>query len=154
MRWIDPIIKIITFVAICCLIGSYTAPYIDPNILSFPSLLGLAYHFLLIVNVVLMAYWIARWKKMAIISFVALLSGYPFMMTYYGMNPKDIPDDSYDLQLMSYNVRQLDIYGWSGRKNGNTQMIQYINHFKGQVVCLQEFPRQENSFKNFLNVCP
>ena len=62
-KLLDKIVFIGSLIAIVGLLGSYTARYIDPNTFVIPSLLGLAYPYLLLSNLLLLLYWIARWKK-------------------------------------------------------------------------------------------
>ena len=100
-RIIDTIFLVITWVAIIGLVGSYTAPYVDPNVFYFSSLLGLAYHYLLIANLLLFFYWLVRWKRMAIISFLVILAGYPFLRGYYGFNSRSLPETSCDIEVIA-----------------------------------------------------
>ena len=46
--------RIVTIITMIGLFGSYTAPYINPNVFYFSSLLGYTYHYLLIVNIILL----------------------------------------------------------------------------------------------------
>lgn len=62
-KLVDKLIGIITLVAMIGLAGSYTARYIDPNTFIFPSLLGLAYPYLLIANVILLPIGLPAGKK-------------------------------------------------------------------------------------------
>ncbi|MDY4043608.1 MAG: endonuclease/exonuclease/phosphatase family protein [Marinifilaceae bacterium] len=144
-RIIDTIFLVITWVAIIGLVGSYTAPYVDPNVFYFSSLLGLAYHYLLIANLLLFFYWLVRWKRMAIISFLVILAGYPFLRGYYGFNSRSLPETSCDIEVMSYNIRQLNLYGNKSLKG----ITDYIETFKGDFVCLQEFPRKGVGLQHF-----
>ena len=66
--------RIVTIIALIGLFGSYTAPYINPNVFYFSSLLGYTYHYLLIVNIILLLYWVARWKKIAILSILIIVN--------------------------------------------------------------------------------
>lgn len=93
-------------------LGCYTAPYVNPNVFYFSSLLGYTYHYLLIVNIILLLYWIARWKKIAILSILIIAAGYPLITTYYGLNPQTVPDAPHDLSIMTYNIQMLGV----GRK--------------------------------------
>ncbi len=148
-RIIDTFIRIITWTAILGLLGSYTSPYVNPNTCYLSSLIGLAYHYLLIVNLILLLYWIARWKKTAWLILLVLAAGYPFMRTYYGMNGPISGNTPYDISILSYNVRQMDIYGWSKQKETPQQLEEYINRFPGNLVCLQEVPQQKGIFARF-----
>lgn len=148
-RILDLIMKIVTIVAMIGLLGSYTSPYVNPNVFYPSSLLGLAYHYLLITNIVLLLYWIVRWKKMGILSLIVIGCGYPLITTYYALNPKATPDAPYDLSVMTYNIRQMNINGWFKQENAPKHIVEYINASDADVVCMQEFPRKEKSFIKF-----
>ncbi len=141
------------------LLGAYTASYINPNILIIPSLLGLAYPYLLIGNILLFLYWLTRWKRTAWVSLVIILCGIPAFMTYYGTNSEQKEQQAYDLSLMSYNIHFFDIYGWSKEKNTKNKLFDYLNQFQGDIVCLQEFPenistQQKQTIINNLSTYP
>ena len=59
--------------------------------------------------------------------------------TYYGTAKTETGDASYDLSLLSYNIRYFDVYGWSNQKNTREKLFNYLNKFDGDVICLQEF---------------
>ncbi len=145
IKLFDKIIFIFTLIALLGLIGAYASPYINPGWLVIPSLLGLAYPYLLIVNILLFLYWLVRWKKMALVSLLVLAAGIPFFMSYYGTHNTKGNDLRPDLSILSYNVRYFDKYGWSQNKHTYNKLIDYINRYKGDIVCLQEFP--DHSYK-------
>ena len=144
-RLFDIIMRIVTIIAMIGLLGSYTAPYVNPNVFYFSSLLGYTYHYLLIVNIILLLYWIARWKKIAILSILIIAAGYPLITTYYGLNPQTVPDAPHDLSIMTYNIQMLGI----GEKDAPAKIENYINNSNNDIVCMQEFPQREASFKKF-----
>lgn len=148
-RIIDTIIRIITIGAMIGLLGSYTSPYVDPNVFYPSSLLGLAYHYLLIANILLMLYWIARWKKIAILSFIVILSGYPFITTYYALNSNSNSDAPHDLSILTYNICQMNVNNWMQEKDAPKKIMDYINHSDADIVCIQEFPKRDASFQKF-----
>ncbi|WP_251620897.1 endonuclease/exonuclease/phosphatase family protein [Odoribacter lunatus] len=139
-RLLDKIIFLISIPFWIGLLGAYTARYINPNLFIIPSLLGLAYPYLLVANILLLLYWIARLKKMVIVSLIVLCSGIPFFTSYYGTNSSDTEEHSYDISVLSYNVRFFDKYKWSQDKRTYNKLIDYLNQFKGDLICLQEFP--------------
>lgn len=106
-RLFDIIMRIVTIIAMIGLLGSYTAPYVNPNVFYLSSLLGYTYHYLLIVNIILLLYWIARLKKIAILSILIIAAGYPLISTYYGLNSKTTPNAPHDLSIMTYNIQML-----------------------------------------------
>lgn len=144
---IDKIVFVVSLVAIVGLLGSYSARYINPNSFVLPSLLGLAYPYLLLSNFFLLLYWIARWQKTALIHIAVLALGIPFFISYYGTNSKYTPEETHDIAILSYNVRYFDRYGWNNDKNTKEKLVKYLNNYKGDIICLQEFPTSNYSIK-------
>lgn len=148
-RLFDIIMRIVTIMVMIGLLGSYTAPYVNPNVFYLSSLLGYAYHYLLVANIILLIYWLARWKKIAILSMLIIAAGYPVITTYYGLNPKSIPDAPHDISIMTYNIRMLDVYGQTGENNGPEIFVDYINNSGNDIICIQEFPKRKASLEKF-----
>ncbi|MCC8173819.1 MAG: hypothetical protein LIO65_05385 [Odoribacter sp.] len=62
-KLIDKLVFVLSLAGILGLAGAYCSRYINPNTFVLSSLLGLGYPYLLVVNFLLMLYWLARWKK-------------------------------------------------------------------------------------------
>ena len=140
IKLLDKIVLLISILAIVGLTGAYLAPYINPNSFVIPSLLGLAYPYWLIANIVLLLYWTARWQKKALVLLAVILLGIPTFMTYYGTNKEEEHSPGHNLELMSYNVRYFDMYKWSKKKDTREKLFDFLGAYKGDIVCLQEFP--------------
>ena len=147
-RVIDLIFRLVTIAALGGLLGSYTAPYTDPNVFAPSSLLGLAYHYLLIANLLLFLYWLFRRKKMAIVVLVVIGAGYPFLRTYYGLNAREVETEAHDLSVLSYNVRQMSLYRDSEGNGAAEGISRYLEHFDGDIAFLQEFPAGEKELRD------
>lgn len=145
---LDKIVLVISICTMLGLFGAYTSSYIDPNSFVIPSLLGLAYPYLLISNLLLLLYWVARWKKTAWIMLGVILLGFPTFTTYYGTAGIQEDQKKYDLSLLSYNIRYFDIYSWSKQKDTRQKLFDYLNQFEGDIICLQEFSKNEIILKN------
>ena len=148
LKILDKVMLIISICAMAGLLGAYTSSYIDPNSFVVPSLLGLAYPYLLIANLLLLLYWITRWKKTAGFILVVILLGFPTFMTYYGTANIHDEQKKHDLSLLSYNVRYFDVYNWSKQKDTRQKLFDYLNRFEGDVICLQEFSINNATLKN------
>lgn len=144
MKFLDKIILIVSIVTLSGLLGAYTARYVNPELFVIPSLLGLAYPYLLVANILLLLYWTARWNKMGIVTLLILCAGIPFFTSYYGTNRSNAASVSSDISVLSYNVRFFDKFGWSKNKQTYHKLLDYLNRFKGDFCCLQEFPTRNN----------
>lgn len=146
MKLLDKIVFIVSIVTLSGLLGAYTARYVNPDFFVIPSLLGLAYPYLLVANILLLFYWTARWKKTGIVTLLILCAGIPFFTSYYGISRSDASSVSSDISVLSYNVRFFDKFGWSKSKQTYHKLLDYLNRFKGDFSCLQEFPANNNTF--------
>lgn len=145
LKLLDKIIFLISIIAMSGLLGAYASSYINPNTFVYPSLLGLAYPYLLISNLLLFFYWIVRWKKMVWAELVVILLGIPAFMNYYGTANTEAKTRHYDFSILSYNVRYFDFYNWSNQKNTKNKLFNYLKAFEGNIICLQEFALKENT---------
>lgn len=145
LKLLDKIVFIVSIAALSGLLGAYTARYVNPDVFVIPSLLGLAYPYLLVANILLLFYWTARWKKTGIVTFLILCAGIPFFTSYYGTNRSDAASVSSDISVLSYNVRFFDKFGWSKNKQTYRKLLDYLNRFEGDFSCLQEFPADNHT---------
>ncbi|MDF1570295.1 MAG: endonuclease/exonuclease/phosphatase family protein [Bacteroidales bacterium] len=131
------------FVAVLLLL-SYTAPFINPSALLFPAFLGLAYPYLLLINLVFLVYWIIRFRKELLVSLVAILIGWGHLMNFLPLNfsgetePAGNGDET-SVRIMSYNVRLFDQYKWSKEENSTAGIFALIDENDPDILCLQEF---------------
>ncbi len=126
------------------LLVSYTAPYINPARFLFPAFLGLAYPFLLLINLVFLFFWIIRLKKELLVSLIAILIGWGHLMNFLPINfskpseTENLPAKN-TLTLMSYNVRTFDQYNWSKQTNTLEGIYGLIADEAPDILCIQEF---------------
>lgn len=145
LKLLDKIIFLISIIAMTGLAGAYASSYVNPNHFVYFSLLGLAYPYLLISNLILFLYWVVRWEKMVWAELIVILCGIPAFMTYYGTADTTEKTPEHDLSVISYNVRYFDCYNWSNQKDTGSKLLNYLKAFKGNIICLQEFALRENT---------
>jgi endonuclease/exonuclease/phosphatase family metal-dependent hydrolase len=143
-RFAEKIILYVNVLAALLLLLSYSAPLINPGRILFPAFLGLAYPYILLVNLIFLIYWIIRFKKRLLISLVAILLGWGHLMNFLPMNfsgsmNKTAPDDTDLISIMSYNVRTFDQYNWSKKENSTAGIFQLISEKSPDILCIQEF---------------
>lgn len=144
-RLLGKFLYVPAFVCMIALLGAYLAPYVNPNTFVVPALLGLAYPYLLILNLIFLFYWLANWHRMFWIALVVIIAGIPAFMSYYGTAKVQDTEPKSDLAVLSYNVRYFDFYHWSGDRKIKDKLLNYLNSYKGDVICLQEFSIKSSS---------
>lgn len=136
------------------LLISYSAAYINPGTLGFPAFFGLAFPYLLIVNLLFVLYWMFRRKWSFLIPLVIILIGYGRLSDFYQLSIREelVVPDSEQLTVLSYNVRSFDRYKWTKDPNTPQNIINLINSKEPDVVCLQEYRTTTNGFLSLANL--
>lgn len=150
----DKIVIRLTFLAILGLLCTYPAPYLDSQRFWFLALLGLAYPFILLINLLFLLYWLLRRSRMAWLVFLTILAGWPLLSTTLGMNfiPRASKASDKALKIMSYNVRNFDLYNWSENEEARENMMELIREEDPDIVCFQEFYTSTSDKGDFHNV--
>lgn len=134
----DKLIAITNSVFAFFLLLSYSCYYINPNAFPLISFLSLLIPVLILINLFFMIYWLIKLKKQLLISFVALLIGFPFLTKLYGINNKKTYLNS-DIKLMSYNVRLFNLYNWIKGENFSEKITEFIVEKSPDILCIQEY---------------
>lgn len=119
------------------LLFSYSASFINPTVSIFPSLLGLAYPYLLIINIFFIILWATSFRIEFLLSLTIVLLGFNHISEYFQINRPNREDNN-ELKILSYNV-----LGFNDKETGESTFDSIISFLKIQnadIVCLQEFP--------------
>ena len=89
------------------LVLALLSPRVSPDKNYIPAFFGLAYPILFYINLIFILIWLLIRKKLAIISVVALLSGFSMAPKYFQWNSarKKNPDIIEKLTVVSYNIQ-------------------------------------------------
>jgi endonuclease/exonuclease/phosphatase family metal-dependent hydrolase len=139
--------------AVCALLLSYLASYIDPEKFWVFSFFGLAYPAILVINILFIIYWLIRMPKLALISGFAILAGWNVIHNYIGfrestaiMVPKSL--ESF-LRVMTYNVHNFKQFGDKNDKFTKELILDIIRNEQPDVICFQEFFSRKRGEYNF-----
>ncbi|HNB80621.1 MAG TPA: endonuclease/exonuclease/phosphatase family protein [Chitinophagaceae bacterium] len=124
--------------AICRLV-----PMASPYEYSFLALLGIFTPVLFVVNSIFFFLWLFNRKWLYIlVPAVALLMAWPVVRVCFSFHPQREPvsvEENKSFRVLSYNVRLLDLYHWSGREDTRKKMLEFFRTKNADVLCLQEF---------------
>lgn len=139
MKIFDRIIYILSFCFSFALLLSYLSPYADPQTFLLPiAFLGLFYPFLLLVNLLILFYWIFKFKRHFWPTLIVILLGYNHIDTL--LKVKDNSNEKPSIySLTSFNVRLFNVYDWIKEEGIKQEIISFINQSNSSIVCLQEF---------------
>lgn len=131
-------VLIANIVFVAALLFSYVSVYINPGIVAFPALFGLAYPYLLLVNVIFVIFWVYLLKKEALISLIAILVGIGYMHTFirFSNHGKEVKAD---VKLISYNVRLFNYFEGDPAKHSDKRIFKMLKAQNAGIICLQEY---------------
>ncbi len=121
------------------LLSSYLTWYTTPSSSLILAYMGLAFPFILTVNVLLFIFWIIfrNWK---IVGFnaVVLLICYSPITTYFPVHTMSSPPPKESIKILSYNVRG---FNWKLDKKwkDDMPMIKYLKSVDADIICMQEY---------------
>jgi len=116
---------------------SYLAVHISPGDFSIPAFFGLAYPYLLLINIILVIIWAMLLRYEAFISVVIIAIGFTHFSNYIKLT-KPSGDKTNTFKVLSYNVRLFNYFENNGT-NSEKKIVDFIKAQKPDVICLQEF---------------
>lgn len=130
------------------LIASYLSVHVNPGKIWMFSFFGLAYPFILIINLLFILFWLYRWKKLFLLSLAIVILGWNYIEKYFQIplskekkNLSYIDDSQEDtlVKLTSYNVRLFNLYNWADDESAESGIFKFIRANDPDILCLQEF---------------
>jgi endonuclease/exonuclease/phosphatase family metal-dependent hydrolase len=139
--------KFLNILALVVLLCSCLATYIEPTTYWQLTFIGFAFPVVLIVNVFFLLLWIVKRDWFGLISLIAILLTWKFIHTTFAVNFGEANKES-NLKIMSWNVKNFDLYNWNKNTETREQMMDLIKNEKADVLCLQEFYTNNQLFPN------
>ncbi|RLD86962.1 MAG: hypothetical protein DRJ09_11075, partial [Bacteroidetes bacterium] len=115
--------------------GAYLSPYINPNHISLFAFFGLSYPILLYLNLAFVIVWLLVKRKLALLSLVLIMAGYPMLHRYVQLFPSKTTSDQNGLKVMSYNVRNFQQLGTKNKNSTKTAMVKLIEQRRPDIIC-------------------
>lgn len=125
------------FFAITLLI-SYLAVHISPNDFALPAFFGLAYPYLLLINILIFITWVAMLRFEALISLIVIVIGFNHFSNYIKLS-KPSGDKTSTFKILSYNVRLFNYYESKNGAYSVKKVVDFLKTEKADIICLQEF---------------
>lgn len=133
-------LQFLTVLSGLALLLTYLSVYINPSVFWILGMIGLAYPFILLINISFLVYWIVRWRKEFLISLIAILLGVSHFASFFQFPfGKKIDAKENDIKIISYNVNLFQLYSWSKEPPTNKQIFSFIKEEDFDIICLQEF---------------
>ena len=118
------------------LLLAYLAPFVSPDFFWPLSFFGLAYPYLVLINIIFLVIWVLQRSKKLLLSLATLLLGYYNFTNTFQLLPKTQSHDK-GIIVMSFNA-----HGFSSdlrNKRTNTpKVLEYFKSTSAEIICLQE----------------
>lgn len=144
VSFINRIIIILNLLAVFALCLSYLSSYIPPSSFSMLPFAGLAYPYILLLNLVFIIFWLLSKKRFALISIVFILLGWNQLGRLVRINSSNTEDlEIHQTKVLSYNIQNFlnvnavntkYVEDFSNEKN----IIEFIKSQNADIICLQE----------------
>lgn len=119
------------------LVFSYLAVHINPGDFVLPAFFGLAYPYLLLINIVFAVIWAVRLKPEALISVAVILAGFTHLSNY--IQPfRHRSREEGNIVVMSYNLMLLNSSANTADKETENKIMALLKSKKPDIICLQE----------------
>jgi endonuclease/exonuclease/phosphatase family metal-dependent hydrolase len=120
------------------LLVSYLAVVISPGVFALPAFFGLAYPYLLLINIIIVIVWAMLLRFEAFISVVVIVLGLNHFSNYIKLT-KPSGDKTNTFKVLSYNIRLFNYFENNHGITSEKKVIQYLKSQNPDIICLQEF---------------
>jgi endonuclease/exonuclease/phosphatase family metal-dependent hydrolase len=147
MSWLNKLLIIINIFIAAALIACWFNTWVNNSLLFALPFFGLLFIPLLLINCIAMLYWALQLKWPILISLVAVGANY-FNITntiaLKGDNIKLVDANANTIKIMTYNVRDFDLYNWGKSDHCREGIEKLILTQNPDILCIQEFYSTDN----------
>lgn len=143
---ISYILWLINIIFVVLLSGAYLSAYINPESITVFAFLGLAYPFILAVNVLFVIFWLIRGKRKIYLSLLVILLGYNPLMRHVKLFPGgDAAGEPGSIKILSYNVQNMSHSNAGLERAEIKQMIlDFVEKENADIACFQEYSEKRS----------
>lgn len=114
--------------------------YVSPDFVGYLAFLGLGFPILLLIQILFAIWFLIKRRLMVIIPIlVVAFTIQPILNTFQWFGKAQEMVHTGGIPIMTYNVRLLDYFGWSGKPGSSEGILETIQEEKPAILCLQEF---------------
>lgn len=143
---VNKALRIINYVFTAGLLLSYLSVYVSPRDIAMLAFFGLLYPLFLLFNALFVLYWILRKKWLFLIPALAILTGATHFNDFFRIRLSKLKEleNYHSFQLLSYNVRLFNLYGWNKSHHVQQDIFRLIENEEPEIVCFQEYFENSN----------
>jgi endonuclease/exonuclease/phosphatase family metal-dependent hydrolase len=119
------------------LLFSYLAVHISPEKFALPAFFGLAYPYILLINIILAIIWAVLLKYEVLISVFVIALGFNHLSNYIKI-VRPAGNRNGTFKVISYNLR---LFNYFEKQNTSSEIkvLAFLKSQKPDILCLQEF---------------
>jgi len=110
--------------------------FLSPERIWFAALFGMAYPYLLVINLVFIVLWVLIKPKFALLSVFVILAGYNEIGNYLQFSGRQTSEKG--IRIISYNVRYFMGTSQFPNKENADHILNYLRQNNADIICLQE----------------
>lgn len=110
--------------------------FISPEKIWFAELFGMAYPYLLVINIVFNVIWLLFKPKFALLSASVILAGYSEIGNYLQLSGRQTQEKG--IRIVSYNVRYFMGATQFPNKENADHILDFLRQSDADIICLQE----------------
>jgi len=144
-KFLNNIIFYINIIAGVSLLLSYLSTHISPARIWVLAFFGLAFPYILFVNLIFLVFYIYRRKRKFLFSLIVILLGINHLNAYFPVRIKKLfnksleKNGSTEIKILSFNVRAFNVYEWYSNTKTSRSILQLIRSERPDIICLQEY---------------
>jgi endonuclease/exonuclease/phosphatase family metal-dependent hydrolase len=136
-KFLHKILLSVNAVFAFALLISYLAVLVSPESFALPAFFGLAYPYLLFINILLVIVWVVLLRYEALISVFVIMLGLNHLSNYIKIG-KPAGNKEGTFKVLSYNLR---LFNYFEKKvvNSEDKVLSFLSGQQPDILCLQEF---------------
>ncbi len=138
ISFVQKIILFFTWIAGFLLVLGFLNPFIPPKYFPQLSFIGLIFPYIVLINFILLLYWLINLKKYFLLPLLALLLNFNNLHALFQSSGKHSIDGK-GISVMSYNVRLFNDYNWIKKKAVDVDISNFLKDQAPDILLLQEF---------------
>lgn len=123
--------------------------FLSPDKIWQAALFGMAYPYLLILNVVFIVIWIVVKPSFSFLSLLIILAGFNHIGNYLQFKGRETAEPG--IKVISYNVRYFHGYDELNHKETADQILNFLRQKNADIICLQEVRLNKKQIFDFKN---
>jgi len=155
LPFIDKVFLWINAAFCLALLIGYFAPVTNPQKFWPVAFFGLAYLPVLLINFLLIVYWLLRKRWYVLLSVLAILCGLNVfdnnIAFHYGHSDPAKPQDANNIRLMTYNVHGFKKFGAKKDISTKHEILEIIKHEQPDIIGFQEFYTRKRGQYNMID---